>query len=104
VGRPPTVEGCSEAEPNPSGGSGHALGSPLFDRATIHLDNGRTFTVESVRKSSADIYVQAVTLNGKALDRPWITHQEILDGGVLRFGLGPLPDKDWGISGVPSPD
>jgi predicted alpha-1,2-mannosidase len=82
----------------------YALGSPLFDRATLHLENGKMFTVEAVKNSPRDIYVQSVSLNGQALDRPWITHFEIRKGGVLRFRLGQLPNKSWGLSGMPSPD
>src|ERR1035438_9628911 len=63
----------------------YALGSPLFDRATIHLDGGKTFTVEASKQGSGDIYVQSAVLNGQPLDRPWISHQEIVSGGVLQF-------------------
>ncbi len=82
----------------------YALGSPLFDRATIHLENGNTFTVEAARKAPGDIYVQAATLDGKPLDRAWIAHAEIIKGGVLRFRLGPRPNEKWGTSGLPLPD
>ncbi len=82
----------------------YALGSPLFDRAAIHLENGRTFRVEAARTAPADVYVQSVTLNGKALDRPWISHAEIVNGGVLAFRLGPKPNEKWGTSGMPSPE
>jgi predicted alpha-1,2-mannosidase len=82
----------------------YALGSPLFDRATVHLDNGKSFTVEALRKAHADVYVQSATLNGKALDRPWISHEEIVQGGVLRFVLGPRPNEKWGTSGLPPVD
>ena len=44
----------------------YALGSPLFDRATLHLENGKMFAVEAVKNSPADIYVQSVSLNGQA--------------------------------------
>jgi len=81
----------------------YALGSPMFDRAVIHLENGKTFTVEAARKSASDVYVQSATLNGKPLDRVWITHDEIVQGGILSFRLGPLPDRQWGVSGLPSP-
>ena len=80
----------------------YALGSPLFNRATIHLENGKSFTVEADKKSSSDIYVQSVTLNGRALDRPWITHTEIMDGGILHFRLGAQPNEKWGTTGIPS--
>jgi putative alpha-1,2-mannosidase len=59
--------------------------------------------VNATRKAAGDIYVQSVTLNGKPLERPWITHAEIVDGGVLQFRLGPEPNKQWGTSGMPKP-
>jgi putative alpha-1,2-mannosidase len=80
----------------------YALTSPVFDQASIHLDNGRTFAVESVKAAQGDIYVQSVSLNGKLLDRCWITHEEILKGGVLRFKLGSKPNQRWGTGGIPA--
>jgi predicted alpha-1,2-mannosidase len=77
----------------------YALGTPLFDRATIHLESGRTFTVEAARQGPNDIYVQSATLNDRALEGPWIEHLEIASGGVLRFVLGPRPNQKWGASG-----
>ena len=81
----------------------YALGSPQFDRAVVHLENGKTFTVEASKTAPGDIYVQSVTLNGKTLTRPWIRHSEITDGGVLHFQLGPRPNKQWGTEGMPKP-
>lgn len=81
----------------------YALGSPLFDRATIHLENGKTFTVEAMKSGPGDVYVQSASLNGKPLDRVWIAHKEIVDGGVLRFRLGPRPNEKWGTGGIPAP-
>jgi predicted alpha-1,2-mannosidase len=81
----------------------YALGSPLFRRAAFHLENGRTFIVEAVgARTPADIYVQSATLNGQPLDRAWITHEEIVNGGVLQFRLGPHPNEGWGTSGLPA--
>ncbi|WP_321476440.1 GH92 family glycosyl hydrolase [uncultured Paludibaculum sp.] len=82
----------------------YALGSPLFQRATIRLENGKKFTVETQRKSAGDIYVQSVTLNGRPHERPWISHNEIVSGGTLRFRMGPQPNEKWGTSGLPTPD
>ncbi len=81
----------------------YALGSPVFDRASIHLENGKTFTVEASRSNPSDVYVQSATLNGKPIDRAWIRHTDIVNGGTLRFKLGPKPNKHWGISGMPNP-
>jgi predicted alpha-1,2-mannosidase len=80
----------------------YALGSPLFDRATIHLENGRDFTVEAQRRSPQDFYVRSVTWNGAPLERPWIGHGDLMKGGVLRFRLGPEPNKQWGTGGIRS--
>ena len=80
----------------------YALTSPLFDRASIHLENGKTFTVETSKQASSDQYIQSARLNGKAIDRCWITHEEILQGGVLSLRLGPSPNTKWGTGGIPA--
>jgi predicted alpha-1,2-mannosidase len=80
----------------------YALGSPLFDGITLRLENGKQFRVESQRTAAADVYVQSVTLNGKPLDRCWITHDEIMRGGALRFRLGPQPNEKWATGGIPA--
>ncbi len=82
----------------------YALGTPLFDRATIRLENGKSFTVEASRRAASDLYVQSVMLNGRVLTRPWITHAEIMNGGVLSFRLGRTPNENWGTSGLPVPE
>ncbi len=81
----------------------YALGSPQFDRAVIHLESGKTFAVEATKSAPGDVYVQSVTLNGKPLNRPWISHNEITAGGVLHFVLGSQPNKQWGTEGLPKP-
>jgi len=78
----------------------YALGSPLFDRATIHLENARDFTVEAERSGPRDLYVQSVTWNGAPIERPWIAHNDLMKGGVLRFRLGPEPNLQWGAGGI----
>ena len=80
----------------------YALGSPMFDNAELHLENGKTFKVEVQRTSPGDIYVQSVSLNGNPLDKCWIEHRQIMAGGVLRFQLGPKPNTNWGTSGIPA--
>lgn len=80
----------------------YALTSPLFDRASIHLENGKTFTVETSKQAPTDQYIQSARLNGKGIDRCWITHEEILRGGVLSLRLGPSPNTKWGVSGIPA--
>jgi predicted alpha-1,2-mannosidase len=77
----------------------YIIGSPLFDKVTIQLDpryyQGRTFTVLAKNDSPKNIYIQSAKLNGKALDRAWIRHDEIVAGGTLEFMMGPEPNKSW---------
>jgi len=61
------------------------LGSPLVKEAVINLENGRTFTVSAVNQEPENVFVKRVELNGKKLDRLYITHGEIMNGGSLVF-------------------
>lgn len=70
----------------------YVLGSPLFDKATIHLPEGRSFTVETVNNSPENIYIQKVELNGQEYNRPTINHQDIMNGGILRIQMGDSPN------------
>lgn len=67
------------------------LGSPAIERATLNLENGRTFTIEAINQSDANVYVSKVLLNGKPLNRMYITHSEIVAGGKLTFYLANNP-------------
>lgn len=73
------------------GTSQYAIGSPLFGKATISLENGKTFVIEAENNSKDNVYIQSATLNGKPFERNWIDHSEIADGGVLHFVMGPEP-------------
>jgi putative alpha-1,2-mannosidase len=71
-------------------GSGqYALGSPAIKNATLTLENGKTFTVEAVNQSDKNVYVKKVELNGKPLTRLYITHEEIMNGGAIKFYMSP---------------
>src|SRR3954452_5185724 len=61
------------------------LGSPAVDAATLTLENGNTLTIKAINQSDKNVYVQKVLLNGKQLDRRYITHSEIMNGGELIF-------------------
>ena len=69
------------------------IGAPLWERANIYLHNNREFVVVATGNTYEKKYVESVTLNGKPLERPWITHQEIMNGGVLRFTMTETPNK-----------
>lgn len=78
---------------NPAQGI-YSFGSPLFDSATITLENNKTFVVQTKNNSNENMYIQSIELNGKKIDRNYITHKEITQGGTLIFTMGKLPNKD----------
>ena len=73
-----------------------ALGSPLFDRVTLKLENGKTFTVEAKGNSPANVYVQAARLNGREISRNWIDYAEVMAGGTLSFDMAERPNETRG--------
>ena len=71
----------------------YVLGSPVFDEVQINLENGKSFQIKVRNNSKTNVYVQSVSLNGKKLDRNWISQDEIMDGGKLEFEMGSAPNK-----------
>ena len=63
----------------------YQFGSPLVREAKIEVAPGKYFTVKAPEASVANKYISKVLLNGKELDRTYITHQEIMDGGTVEF-------------------
>lgn len=78
----------------------YEIGSPLFDKITIHLDDnyysGNDFVIEVKSNSKENIYIQKAYLNGKKLNKPWFSHSELAKGGTLKLVMGPKPNKKWG--------
>lgn len=81
--------------PNP-GQPIYAISSPLFDRATIHLRNGKDFVITAQNNSATNIYIQSATLNGAPWNKPWFSHADIANGGTLAFVMGAQPNRNWG--------
>lgn len=75
----------------------YVIGSPLFDEATLKLPSGKTFTVKAKNNGKKNIYIQSAKLNGIKFDKTFITHQEIINGGILEFVMGSQPNPSWGI-------
>jgi putative alpha-1,2-mannosidase len=63
----------------------------------MHLSGGKTFRIVAKGASDDNKYIQRATLNGLSLDAPWISHGQLMEGGVLEFEMGPLPNKEWGL-------
>jgi predicted alpha-1,2-mannosidase len=77
---------------NPCGGE-YVLGAPQVKKAIVSLPNGKTFSVEATDLSEANLYVQSVELNGIKYDKKTISHNEITNGGILKFYMGNQPKK-----------
>lgn len=78
---------------NPSDGI-YVIGSPLFDEVSFNTGSGKTFKVLVNNNSDQNKYIQSVKLNGKDLERSYIYHKEILDGGSLEMTMGSQPNLD----------
>jgi len=74
----------------------YVIGSPLFDKATINLPEGKKFIVEAVNNSPENIYIQQIELNGQKLSKGAINHKDILNGGLMKIVMGNKPNKSFG--------
>ncbi|MGN6540210.1 MAG: GH92 family glycosyl hydrolase [Ginsengibacter sp.] len=63
----------------------YQIGSPAVKAATLHLENGKTFSIEAKNQSDKNVFVEKIELNGKPLNRLYITHPEIMNGGKIVF-------------------
>lgn len=77
---------------DPVGGR-FVIGSPLFDKATMNVGGGKTFTVVAKNNSDKNIYVQSARLNGKTLKNSYVDFNDIRHGGTLELVMGPKPSK-----------
>ena len=79
----------------------YVIGRPFVTRAEVHLGNGKVLVVRAPGLSERNGYVQAFFVNGKAVDRTYVTQEEIEAGGEFRFVMGPEPNKSWGLRSYP---
>ena len=76
----------------------YPLAAPLFERVTLHLENGRRFRILATGADAERPYVTGARLNGRPLGRSFLRHGEILAGGTLVLDLAVEPSPDWGRS------
>ena len=77
----------------------YVIGSPLFKKATLTLENGNTFNILASNNSKDNVFIESVLLNGKAWNNSFINFEDIQAGGVLEFDMNNTPNKKW-ASGV----
>ena len=81
---------------NPASGE-YEIGSPIFEKAKINLEGGKSFVIEAENVSDKNFYIQSATLNGVPFNKTAISHQQIVQGGILHFVMGSEPNKSWGL-------
>lgn len=73
----------------------YVIGSPLFKKATLELQNGNVFEIVAEDNSEENVYIKSVKLNGKAWDKTYVRWSDIMKGGVLKFQMTNTPNKNW---------
>lgn len=84
------------------GSNTYAIGTPLFNKATIYLENGNNFTIEASNVSDSNIHIKNASINGKAHPYSYINHKDIMAGGLLQFDMSSTPGR-WGKHPAHSP-
>lgn len=78
----------------------YLIGSPAVPEVTLHVGEGKTFTIEARDTSSTNQFIQSATLDGKPFTRAWLTQEEITAGGRIVFQMGPKP-ANWATGALP---
>ncbi len=74
------------------------IGSPVFSESVMKLDNGKEFKIRALNCSDDNKYIQSAKLNGKEWNKPWFSHDDIKDGGILELVMGSKANTQWGSS------
>lgn len=77
------------------GSDEYVIGKPEFPEASIHLENGNTFTIKTNNQGENGPYIQSVSLNGEPYSKSYIRHADITRGGTLEFTMGASPNPEW---------
>ena len=86
----------------PTGGK-YVFGTPLFDRVSINVGNGKTFEIVARNNSYENIYIQSASLDGKPYAKSYIEYERIKRGGKLEFTMGPEPSLSYGADSYARP-
>jgi predicted alpha-1,2-mannosidase len=81
----------------------YVLGSPMFKKISINLENGKKFTVDAPLNDKDHVYIQSATLNGKPYTKNYITHSDLIKGGILKLEMSNKPNEQRGLSAEDKP-
>lgn len=76
----------------------YVLGSPVFTKTTINLENGKKFVIEAKNNNKENVYIQSASLNGKKYTANYLKHSDLVNGGVFKLEMSNTPHKTRGIN------
>ena len=81
----------------------YVLGAPLFKKATVHLENGNTFTIDAPDNSDSNIYIDNMLVDGKEYSHNYITHDTLLQGSDIKVKMSAKPNRSRGTADDDAP-
>ena len=81
----------------------YAMGSPLFQKILVKLENGKTIQIEAPDNNKQTRYVKDVKVNGKSVSRTWLEHDELTKGATIKFQMSSKPNKKRGTDEKDAP-
>lgn len=85
------------------GANQYVIGTPYFDKMTLHLENGKTMTIKAQSCSQENKYIQSLCINGTPSTKNFFTHDQLMQGGNIQYVMGSTPNKQRGISDSDAP-
>ena len=85
------------------GSNQYVMGTPYFQKMTLHLENGKTLTLQANKCNTANKYIQSLRINGVPCTRNYFTHQELMLGGTIVYDMGNVPNKQRGTQDADAP-
>ncbi|MBR2496996.1 MAG: glycoside hydrolase family 92 protein, partial [Parabacteroides sp.] len=76
----------------------YVLGAPLFRKAILHFENGKSLVINAPHNSDKNIYIQSINFNGKNYTKNYLEHFDLLKGGVLDIQMGDKPNMERGVN------
>lgn len=77
------------------GSDQYVIGSPLFDKATLNLQNGNEFEIIAEDNSEENFYIESAVLNGKKWNKTYLNYEDVMKGGKVKFEMSDTPNKEW---------
>ncbi|WP_083801733.1 GH92 family glycosyl hydrolase [Pedobacter sp. BAL39] len=81
----------------------YVIGSPVFTKATIRLDNGKAFVIKANGNSSQNVYINSARLNGNTYDLNYIRYADLTEGGLLELEMSDAPNTSRGTAASSRP-